>query len=391
MKTTTLFITSILLCLKLSAQQNVAQSNLEDILTPQNKLALGGYAQIDYNQTLNPNEINNGILDIHRVVLLLKYKFNARLNFLTEVEYEHVKQVYIEQAYLNYKLNNKLNFRAGLILIPMGIINEIHEPPTFNGVERPNLDKFIIPTSWREIGIGVNGRFNNASLKYQAYLVNGFLGYDEGIPKLGGELGLRNGRQKGAQSKISNPNFTGKIEYFGVKNLKIGIAAYKGKTQSSLYENLDRSNDILVKQADSSVVNVSMIALDLRYQVRGIQFKGQYNYTKIDNTLAYNQFTGSDLAESMNGFYSEISYNFLEKTKIESKLIGFVRYENYDTHEKVNKLLIKNKNYDKSEWIFGVGWKLTDEVVLKTDLQYIKSKEQQEWDKQLNLGIGLMF
>lgn len=391
MKTTTLFIASILLCLKLYAQQNVAQNNLENILTPQNKLALGGYAQLDYNQTLNSSKINNGILDIHRVVLLLKYNFNNRLNFLTEIEYEHVNQVYIEQAYLNYKLNNKLNFRAGLILIPMGIINELHEPPSFNGVERPNLDKFIIPTTWREIGIGVNGRFNNTSLKYQAYLVNGFLGYDDGTPKLDGENGLRNGRQKGAKSMINKPNFTGKIEYFGVKNLKIGIAAYMGETQSSLYENLDKSNNFLIKQADSTVVNISMIGFDLRYQLKDILFKGQYNYTKIDNTLAYNQFTGSDLGESMSGFYSEISYNFLKKTKIESKLIGFVRYENYDTHEGVNDLLVKNKNYDKSEWIFGFGWKLTDELVLKTDLQYIKPKEQQEWIKQLNIGIGLMF
>ena len=391
MKTTTLFIASILLCLKLYAQQNVAQNNLENILTPQNKLALGGYAQLDYNQILNSSKINNGILDIHRVVLLLKYNFNNRLNFLTEIEYEHVNQVYIEQAYLNYKLNNKLNFRAGLILIPMGIINELHEPPSFNGVERPNLDKFIIPTTWREIGIGVNGRFNNTSLKYQAYLVNGFLGYDDGTPKLDGENGLRNGRQKGAKSMINKPNFTGKIEYFGVKNLKIGIAAYMGETQSSLYENLDKSNNFLIKQADSTVVNISMIGFDLRYQLKDILFKGQYNYTKIDNTLAYNQFTGSDLGESMSGFYSEISYNFLKKTKIESKLIGFVRYENYDTHEGVNDLLVKNKNYDKSEWIFGFGWKLTDELVLKTDLQYIKPKEQQEWIKQLNIGIGLMF
>ena len=391
MKTTTLFIASILLCLKLYAQQNVAQNNLENILTPQNKLALGGYAQLDYNQILNSSKINNGILDIHRVVLLLKYNFNNRLNFLTEIEYEHVNQVYIEQAYLNYKLNNKLNFRAGLILIPMGIINELHEPPSFNGVERPNLDKFIIPTTWREIGIGVNGRFNNTSLKYQAYLVNGFLGYDDGTPKLDGENGLRNGRQKGAKSMINKPNFTGKIEYFGVKNLKIGIAAYMGETQSSLYENLDKSNNFLIKQADSTVVNISMIGFDLRYQLKDILFKGQYNYTKIDNTLAYNQFTGSDLGESMSGFYSEISYNFLKKTKIESKLIGFVRYENYDTHEGVNDLLVKNKNYDKSEWIFGFGWKLTDELVLKTDLQYIKPKEQQECIKQLNIGIGLMF
>ncbi len=79
--------------------------------------------------------------------------------------------------------------------MPMGIINEYHEPTTFNGVERPLIDKYIAPTTWREIGFGATGILLPLSIKYQAYVMNGFNGYN-GTAQLSGKDGLRKGRQK---------------------------------------------------------------------------------------------------------------------------------------------------------------------------------------------------
>ena len=93
---------------------------------------------------------------------------------MTEVEFEHVQEVYIEQAFINYAVGSNVSLRGGLMLVPFGIINEFHEPTTFNGVERPELDNVIVPTTWRELGFGVAGRFNDLSLGYQAYVFNGF-------------------------------------------------------------------------------------------------------------------------------------------------------------------------------------------------------------------------
>ena len=176
----------------------------------ESKVRIGGYGQIDYNQDLDKDTRSNGSLDVHRLIIFAGYQFNERTRFVTEIEFEHVKEVYIEQAYLTYRLNNFINFKAGLLLIPMGIINEYHEPPTFNGVERPNMDKYIVPTTWREIGLGFNGTIQSAFLNYQVYLVNGFCGYD-GEGKFTGKSGLRSGRQKGAESYISSPNVSAKI------------------------------------------------------------------------------------------------------------------------------------------------------------------------------------
>ena len=96
------------------------------------------------------------------------YKFSEKVQFVTEVEFEHVKEVYVEQAFVNYNVANNFNIRGGLMLVPMGIVNEYHEPKTFNGTERPAVDNVIVPNTWREIGIGVNGRIPNMNLGYQA-------------------------------------------------------------------------------------------------------------------------------------------------------------------------------------------------------------------------------
>ncbi len=111
---------------------NMAQTILNN--QSSNPLTIGLYAQIDYNQPINSGVRQNGKMDVHRLVTFLGYRFNSRTHFISEIEVEHVKEIYIEQAFINYAIRPQLNIRAGLMLIPMGIINEYHEPPTFNGV-----------------------------------------------------------------------------------------------------------------------------------------------------------------------------------------------------------------------------------------------------------------
>ncbi|HOI49903.1 MAG TPA: hypothetical protein PK167_11410, partial [Prolixibacteraceae bacterium] len=179
-----LFVAALLLLAGLVPAQtsdnaeNSYQNAAEKMLAADGKLTIGGYGQIDYNQPLSSEKRYNGVLDVHRLVMLFGYRFNERTQFITEVEYEHVSEVYIEQAFLQYKITPGLHFRGGLLLIPMGIVNEYHEPTTFNGVERPLIDNIISPTTWREIGFGISGNLIASSLKYQAYLVNGFSGYN---------------------------------------------------------------------------------------------------------------------------------------------------------------------------------------------------------------------
>ncbi len=366
-------------------------NSAEKLLLTEGQLLIGGYGEVHYNQPLDAEVRSNGKLDVHRMVMLFGYQFNEKVQFISEVEFEHVKEVYIEQAFLQYKLNNLLNFRGGLLLVPMGIINEYHEPTTFNGVERPFIDNRIAPTTWREIGFGVTGTILRASLKYQAYVVNGFNGYD-GDANLSGSNGFRSGRQKGAESYISAPNFTGKIEYFGIRGLNIGLSGYAGKTQSTLYNGLQKDKESLVNRADSSVVGITMMGTDARYSYGGFQLRGQLYYAEISNSNEYNDFTSSNLGSALTGYYLEGGYDVLRSINAsDASLIPFLRYSKYNTHHKVAGDVTANPAFDNQVITTGLTLRLSKGAVVKTDLQLIKSNAVDNFSKVFNAGIGIMF
>jgi len=379
-------------------QTNSTYQNLADqLLSSKSKLTIGGYGEVHYHQPLNSEVRQNGELDVHRMVMLFGYQFSERTQFVTELEFEHVSEVYVEQAFLQHKINKSINFRGGLLLIPMGIVNEYHEPTTFNGVERPLVDNKIAPTTWREIGFGLAGTIQPASLKYQAYLVNGFNGYD-GTAKLNGKSGLRNGRQKGASSYISAPNFTGKVEYYGIRNLNIGLSGYFGDTQSKLYNGIAKDNDAALAKADSSVVGISMIGLDARYNLKGLQLRGQFYSASLSNADQYNRFTGknkttpNDLGSLMTGYYVEAGYNvFRHLEKVNTELIPFIRFEGYDTHAEVPSNIARNKSYKNAVITSGLTLKLAQGAVLKTDMQWIKPDGADSYSKVFSAGLGVMF
>ncbi|QGY48205.1 hypothetical protein GM418_23925 [Maribellus comscasis] len=371
-------------------EQNSYENSADRLLSTDGRLTIGGYGEVHFNQALDSDVRSNGKLDVHRMVMLLGYNFSERTQFVTEIEFEHVKEVYIEQAFLQHKLNNYINLKGGLLLIPMGIINEYHEPTTFNGVERPLVDNVIAPTTWREIGFGVSGNVFPATLRYQLYLVNGFNGYN-GDGVLNGQNGFRKGRQKGAESYISSPNFTGKVEYYGVRGLNVGLSGYFGNTQSTLYDGIDKNNSNKMAAADSSVVGISMMGLDARFVTGGLQLKGQLYLAGISNTEQYNKFVSSDLGSSMIGYYLEAGYNVLRMSKTGMELIPFIRTEKYNTHHKVAGDLTKNTSYNQSAVTTGLTLKLARGAVVKTDIQFRKSEAGDNWSKVFNAGFGVMF
>ncbi len=370
--------------------QDAPQNTADKILnSSDSKVQIGGYAQIDYNQPVKNGVASNGKLDVHRLVLMFGYRFNDRVNFVTEIELEHVKEVYVEQAFLNYNILPWLDFRGGLMLVPMGIINEYHEPPTYNGVERPNLDNNIVPSTWREIGAGFTGRFDNVSLKYQLYVMNGFNGYD-GVGKFRGTDAFRKGRQKGAESFMSSPTLSAKIDYYGVNGLKLGLSTYNGKSQSTLFNGLDKADEAAVAMADSSRVGISMLGLDARYTIGGFEARGQVNWSNIKNTDQYNAFTGQDMGSQLFGWFLEAAYDVLHSAETSQRLVPFARYEMYNTHAKTDGALAVNGAYDRTDVTVGLGWWITRGAVLKADYQFFSNALDRS-SGQFNMGIGIWF
>ena len=363
-------------------QVNTAQRILNGNINTKG-VTVGGYGELTYNRKDN----NNAELDVQRLVLLFGYKFDERTQFITEVEFEHVNEVYVEQAFLQYSVSDNVNLRAGLMLVPMGIINEYHEPTTFNGVERPSIDGSIIPTTWRELGVGVSGRYNEASLRYQAYIFNGFSSTtSDGNGnitggKIGGSNGLRGGRQKGAKSTMNNLNFSGKLDYYGLPGLRLGLSGYFGRTQSPTD----------VEDIDGADVGLSMIGLDARYAYRRFTARGQFIHGSLTDTEAYNNATGSKLGSALQGYYLEAAYNLLPQNK-RQQLFGFVRFEDFNTHASVDGNLAKDLSYDRQEWTLGLSYKIAPGAVVKGDYQFKNTAVTgSDTVGQLNFGIGVWF
>ena len=347
--------------LKNNEQVNSSQKMISNSVD--SKLTIGGYGEITYNQP----ESLNGELDVQRLVLMLGYKFNDRVQFITEIEFEHVSEVFIEQAFVNYSIGSNISLRGGLMLVPMGIVNEYHEPTTFNGTERPAVDNKIVPTTWRELGVGVNGRFPEVSLSYQAHIFNGFKSTtadgDEIKGLLNGSNGLRAGRQKGIQSTIDTPTLSAKLDYYGILGLRLGLSGYFGKTQTE-----DELEDIVGTDIVGTDIGITMVGFDARYRYKRFSARGEFIYTSLKDTEQYNTLTGKDLGSALMGYYVEGAFNLLS-LKAKQKLMLFARYEQYDTHASTDGNLLVNDAYNRTDITAGLSYHIADGVVIKGDYQ----------------------
>ena len=350
--------------------------------------SIGSYGEAHLNLPIEKMVMKNGTADLHRMILYVGYRFNSKLQFFSEIEVEHISQISIEQAFINYKINSAINFKSGVILIPMGYVNEFHEPTLFNGVERPAVDKYVIPTTWRELGIGFHGLVKKASLKYQVFMVNGFAGYDNKA-KFSGKSGIRGGRQKASNAMVRTPSAIGKITFFGLKGLRLSLSGYYGKSESNLYNGIDPTNDSIVSSADSTSVGVSMGAINFDYTISNFKIRAEGILTSLSNTNQYNRFTNADLAQQIMGYYGEVSYVHQLKNKV--KIIPFIRYENYDTHFKVDANIAKNKSFNREVLTVGLGYQLTAGTIFKSDYQWIKTAANPRPTGMFNLGFGFWF
>ncbi|HLN52684.1 MAG TPA: hypothetical protein VK212_03180 [Lentimicrobium sp.] len=378
-----------------SNSESAYSNSVEGLINSPGNIKIGGYGEAHYNQSLTKGQKDLGTLDLHRMVMFLGYNFSKNTSFISEIEFEYAKELWVEQAFLQHKLSKYVNLRAGLMIVPMGIINEFHEPVTFNGVERPVIDNKISLSTWREIGAGFSGTILPVSMKYQLYIMNGLSGYDGKALFTGG--GLREGRQKGSKAYIHSPSFSGKVEYFGIRSLNIGLSGYAGKSQSKLFNKLHEDSTSMVAKADSSVVGIAMVGVDARYKISGLELRGQFYLSSLSNTAEYNQFSSvdgknNDLGSSMMGYYVEAGYNVLRHCKKTSKeLIPFVRYEFYNTHNTVEADMAENAAYENTVITTGLTFKVHKNAVLKSDLQFTKSAAATEYSKIFNAGIGVMF
>ena len=191
-----------------------------------NKTTIGGYGELHYNNINNDGIADKNEIDFHRFVLFFGHEFTDRLRFFSEFELEHALagdgkkgEVELEQAYIEYDIRDNLQTMGGVFLMPIGILNETHEPTTFYGVERNDVESIIIPTTWWEEGAALNGYFDNG-ISWNLALTSGL-----DIPTTGDNaFVVRSGRQKVSEAVANDFAYTGRLKYTGIQGLELAAA-----------------------------------------------------------------------------------------------------------------------------------------------------------------------
>ncbi len=337
---------------------------------------VGGYGELHYNE---PEGSAKGMLDMHRFVIYLNHQFNDWIGFYSETELEHTfltsssgpGELSIEQAYLEFTPWSKVGVRAGIVLPPVGIINQVHEPNTFHGVERPSFHRVVIPTTWREAGVGV---FSTPveGLTIQLYTVSSFMGGG-----LSASNGLRGGRWKAAEASTADMGFTGRVDVLPLAGLNLGASFFTG--------GLTGGNEAL---GDAST---SIVAGDARFSMGGFELRAEGAMVSVNDAEKLNAVFNNNVADKMNGYYVEIAYDFLRHlADTEQQLFVFGRYEGYNTQAETTGFDPIETN-DRMDTTVGFTWKPDPGVAVKLDYQQFDNAVIDKSRGQLNIGFGYAF
>ena len=303
-------------------------------------------------------------MDFHRFILFMGHEFSDRIRFWSELEVEHAVikdttdgsnagEVAIEQAFLEFDLNDDTAARAGIILVPVGLLNETHEPPTFYGVERNNVEKYILPTTWREGGASLVGRFAD-SFSYDLAVHTGLQ------VSSSNDYAVRSGRMGVSEAPANDLAATARLNWVGMPGLVVGAA-------------IQRQSDI-TQGSDSSAGSATLLSAHLVWQVS--QFTLRSVYATWDLSGSGPASVGAD---EQTGWYVEPSWKFTPEFGV------FARASQWDNQ--VNSGT--DTQYDQID--VGFNYWPHENVVLKVDYQDQSAPNGENEYDGINLGVGYQF
>jgi len=337
-------------------------------------VSLGGYGEMLYESF--KDETDNGDpsdessrLDFVRAITYFGYKFSDKALFNSEVEFEHAStelsgSVSVEFAYLDFLFKPAVNARAGMLLVPMGFMNELHEPPTFLTTTRPVVEHDVVPSTWRANGAGLYGEFGNG-LSYRAYLTESLRGVadeDAGVGGFTAENGPYEARQNGSESLFDDVAFTGRLEWAG-SGARVGVSAFTGGTAQNattlLGEEFSAQATIFEGHAEYKNKGWWLRALG----ARGI----------VDEAAELNDANGyvgdASVGSKTYGAYVTASHELLSifDKGASTSLWPFVQYERLNTQDEVPAGFSKNPATDRKAWTFGAAFYPDPQIVIKAD------------------------
>ncbi|HEY8148369.1 MAG TPA: hypothetical protein VIK51_05645 [Vicinamibacteria bacterium] len=353
-------------------------------------VSIGGYGETLYRnfaskkQDGSPSGLEDR-LDLLRLILYTGYKFSDQILFNSEIEFEHATtgegdeekgEVSVEQAYVDLKPWKRIGIRAGMVVVPLGFINELHEPPIFLGSRRPEVEQRIIPTTWHEVGLGLFGE--TGQFQWRGYAV-------AGLNASGFEgSGIKEGRQQGSESLAEDIALTGRLDFVGAPGLLVGGSVLTGKSGQGA---------ALGGRAIDG--RVTLFDVHAQYERRGLQARALYVGTRIGDAALINAHNGVAGHESVGnrqyGFYVEAGYDLMTaRPHGQWAVIPFVRFEQLDTQNEVPSGFERNPALDQKVWTAGVSVKPLTGVVFKADGQWFSNKAR-TGATQFNAAVGYLF
>jgi hypothetical protein len=326
-------------------------------------VSIGGYGELHYNNLDSGNEI-----DYHRFVLYFGHAFTENLSFYSELELEHALagegapgEIELEQAFVQWDFSPSHRIRAGMMLVPVGFLNETHEPDTFYGVERNSIEKNVIPTTWWEAGASLSGEVTS-TLKYDFMLHSG-LALDLDHPSAKKQTNIRSARQKVSEATAEALAYSGRLEWQPNASLKIGGTV---QYQADLTQGAGAGG---AKDIDGLLIESHLEAFAGPFSLRAL-----YARWDLDDAIAVIN-AGS---EKQMGWYVEPRY------RISDRLGLFARYGEFDLQAGQNAMDSQNETID-----VGLNYWIHETVVIKADIQ--RYRFAGETNQGFNIGVGYSF
>lgn len=353
-------------------------------------VSIGGYGEMLFEKF--DGERQDGVpanrtpqLDFLRNVLYVGYKFDDRLLFNSEIEVEHAGiggaaagEVVLEFAYLDWAPRRELGVRAGMMLVPVGLVNEWHEAPVFIGARRPDVEQRILPTTWRANGAGLFGELP-IGLAYRVYLSEGL-----NARRFTAASGIRDGRQSGSRARVLKPALSARLDWIGTPGLLLGASTYTGDSWQEA-----QPADTLLRP------RVTLVDGHARLDWQGVQVRAVLARGWLDDAGDLSDelgLTGSGrLGRSFWGYYVEAAYDVLPLAHPGSRvgMLPYLRFERTDTQDDVPGGS-ENPANDRTTITAGLALKPHPNVILKMDRQQRRNQAKTE-TSQWNAAVGYLF
>ncbi len=336
-------------------------------------LSFGGYGEF-LGQVVRDQDGDS--FDALRWVLYFGNRISERWIFNSEIEIEHgttsassatsdsAGSVSIEFAYLDHLLTDTVALRGGVILTPLGFVNERHEPTTYLASARPQTEQRIIPSTWRAMGVGGYGQVGGFA--WSGYVLNGLNGENFDAN------GLRGGRQKGNRASIDKVALAARFDYVDTPGLVAGVSVFTGDSGVTTPEDL----------------GTTIVDLHAEWKTGPWFLRALYATATVDDTDDFNARTGENVASELQGWYAEVGYNLLSfSDHITDQRLGlFVRYEDLDTQAGFDGGFGPSGGVVDTFTTFGLNYQPVSQIVLKTDYTVAD-----EGDDVLRFLIGYAF